>query len=89
MTTLTSQEIVKPRIGFRDPPWIGWHFGVMPAKGQVCPVTNFGFARCAPDPRANPYPHLFGVFSAKETSIPRPLSPALGRGQGGGRCGKS
>lgn len=38
---MTSREIVKRCIEFRDPPRIGLHFHVMPNQGKVWPVTDF------------------------------------------------
>ncbi len=50
MPELTSREIVRRCIEFRDPPRIGRHFDVMPIAGKSWPVTDFAWAGYAPDP---------------------------------------
>ena len=38
---MTSREIIKRCIEFREPPRIGFHFHVMPNQGKIWPVTDF------------------------------------------------
>lgn len=47
---MTSREIVKRCIEFRDPPRIAMHFAVDPIDGRTRPFTDFGFAGYGPDP---------------------------------------
>ena len=53
---MTSREIVKRCIEFRDPPRCGWHFAVEPLHGKVWPDTDFYGISPASDPRFEPPP---------------------------------
>ncbi|OGV71347.1 MAG: hypothetical protein A2269_05945 [Lentisphaerae bacterium RIFOXYA12_FULL_60_10] len=53
---MTSREIVKRCIEFRDPPRIGWHFHTDPIQGRIWPETDFAGAGYASDPRFTPKP---------------------------------
>ena len=48
---MTSREIVKRCIEFRDPPRIGMHFRTDPLDGRVWDTTDFASAGFAVDPR--------------------------------------
>jgi hypothetical protein len=51
---MTSQEIVKRCIEFRDPPRVAMHFAVDPIDGHTWPFTDFGGAAFKPDPDSVP-----------------------------------
>lgn len=50
MKEMTSREIVRRCIEFRDPPRIGLHFLVSPIEGRTWPVTDFAGAGYGVDP---------------------------------------
>lgn len=53
---MTSREIVKRCIEFRQPPRIGVHFAVDPIAGQVWDESDFAGASYAADPKFTPEP---------------------------------
>jgi len=53
---VTSREIVKRCIEFRDPPRIGLHFETDPIQGCVWGETDFAYVGYAVDPRYTPQP---------------------------------
>jgi hypothetical protein len=53
---MTSREIVKRCIEFRDPPRIGLHFQVDPIQGRTWDETDFAGVGYSGDPRFNPKP---------------------------------
>jgi len=55
-TSMTSREIVRRCIEFRDPPRIGWHFATDPIRGRVWNETDFACVGPADDLRFIPEP---------------------------------
>ncbi len=53
---MTSREIVRRCIEFRDPPRCGWHFAVDPLQGRVWDESDFHSISPAFDPRFQPAP---------------------------------
>ena len=53
---MTSREIVKRCIEFRDPPRIGLHFQVDPIQGKTWDESDFTSVGYATDPRFIPAP---------------------------------
>jgi len=53
---MTSREIVRRCIEFRDPPRIGWHFATDPIRGRVWNETDFACVGPADDLRFIPEP---------------------------------
>jgi len=47
---MTSREIVRRCIEFRDPPRVAWHFRTDPVDGRVWDETDFAGVSCAADP---------------------------------------
>jgi hypothetical protein len=47
---MTSREIVRRCIEFRDPPRIGLHFAVAPIEGKTWPLTDFAGVGYGVDP---------------------------------------
>lgn len=51
---MSSREIVRRCVEFRDPPRIGLHFAVAPIRGRTWPLTDFACIGYKADPGFNP-----------------------------------
>ena len=82
---MTSREIVKRCIEFRDPPRIAMHFSVDPIDGRTWPFIDFGGAAYKPDPDfvpQQPNQNEWGVVmeTLDPTSMGEPREHPLGEG---------
>ena len=78
---MTSREIVKRCIEFRDPPRIAVHFRTAPIRGRVWDETDFAGVSYAADPRFGRGPgqsEWTTEWGVEKRSIATPLGEAVG-----------
>lgn len=73
---MTSREIVRRCIEFREPPRIGLHFAVAPIDGKTWRLSDFAEVRCGADPDV----HL--ADGEDEWNLPRETFDTTGENMG-------
>ena len=78
---MTSREIVRRCIEFREPPRIGLHFRTDPVQGWVLEETDFAGVSHASDPRFDPRPgqmEWVTEWGIRRRTLGTPLGEAVG-----------